>query len=340
MDKIQSLHQLLNVSRRIVIVTHTRPDADALGSSLGLWGYLTQTGHNCTVITPSDYPGFLRWMPGSKMVHVVNRNQPESQIRAEELIREAELIFCLDFSNLKRIDTLELPVRNASGVKVMVDHHLEPETFSDFDFWDVTSAATASLILKLIEDLSGKAYIGKAIANCLYAGLMTDTGGFRHSNTGAHEFNVAARLIQYGAEPSKVASAVYDSNSLNRLQLTGYVLCNKLTVLPEFHTAYMCITRAELDRFKAQTGDTEGLVNYGLSIEGVKLAVLMHDRDGEVKMSLRSTGNFSVNEMSRKHFKGGGHRNAAGGSSSESLEETLKKLISILPEYRDELNKD
>lgn len=340
MDKIQSLHQFLNVSRRIVIVTHTRPDADALGSSLGLWGYLIQTGHNCTVITPSDYPGFLRWMPGSKMVHVVNRNLPESQTRAEELIREAELIFCLDFSNLKRIDTLELPVRNASAVKVMVDHHLEPETFSDFDFWDVTSAATASLILKLIEDLSGKAYIGKDIANCLYAGLMTDTGGFRHSNTGAHEFNVAARLIQYGADPSKVASAVYDSNSLNRLQLTGYVLCNKLTVLPEFHTAYMCITRAELDRFKAQTGDTEGLVNYGLSIEGVKLAVLMHDRDGEVKMSLRSTGNFSVNEMSRKHFKGGGHRNAAGGSSSESLEETLKKLISILPEYRDELNKD
>ena len=340
MDKIQRLHEILTISRRVVIVTHTKPDADALGSSLGLWGFLTQTGHSCTVITPSDYPGFLRWMPGSKAVHVVNRNQPDSQIRAEQLIGEAEIIFCLDFSNLKRIEALEQPVRNAGAIKVMVDHHLEPESFSDFDFWDVTSASTASLVLKLIEDLSGKEYIGKDIANCLYAGLMTDTGGFRHSNTGAHEFNVAARLIQYGAEPSKVASSVYDSNSLNRLQLTGYVLCNKLTVLPEFHTAYMCITRSELDRFKAQTGDTEGLVNYGLSIEGVKLAVLMHDRDGEVKMSLRSTGAFSVNEMSRKHFKGGGHRNAAGGTSAESLEDTLKKLISILPEYRDELNKD
>jgi phosphoesterase RecJ-like protein len=340
MDKIQRLHGLLSTPRRIAIITHTRPDADALGSSLGLWGYLTKTGHTCTVITPSDFPGFLKWMPGSQHVQVVNKNQPESQQIAEVIIREAEIIFCLDFSNLKRIETLEQTVRNASAVKIMIDHHLEPESFSDFQFWDVTSASTASLILMLIEDLSGKTFIGKDIANCLYAGLMTDTGGFRHSNTSAHEFIVAARLVQYGADPTSVAAAVYDSNTLNRLQLTGYVLNNKLTVLSEYRTAYMCITRAELDKFKAQTGDTEGLVNYGLSIQGVKLAVLMHDRDGEVKLSLRSTGNFSVNELSRKYFNGGGHRNAAGGSSSESLDQTLKRLISILPEYKEALNND
>jgi phosphoesterase RecJ-like protein len=255
------------------------------------------------------------------------------------LINEAEIIFCLDFSSLNRIETLEQPVRNASAIKVMIDHHLEPENFASYELWDVKSASTAGLIFQLIEMLEDQHLIDSAVASCLYAGLMTDTGGFRHNNTGVREFEIAAKLTMAGAVPNQVASAVYDNSSLNRLRLNGHVLLNKLTILKEFNTAYVCLTREELDRFEAQTGDTEGLVNIGLSVEGVRLSVLMHDREGEVKMSFRSSGDFSVNDLARKHFSGGGHRNAAGGSSKEPLEVTLKRFIDLLPAYREMLTK-
>lgn len=338
-DQTMAFRQLLSHPSRVVIVTHFRPDADAMGSSLGLAGYLGKKGHRVSVIAPSDFPSSLAWMPGSEQVTVVRRNNPATQQQAESLINEAEIIFCLDFSSLKRIETLEQPVRNASAVKVMIDHHLEPENFASYELWDVKSASTAGLIFQLIEMLDDQHLINPAIASCLYAGLMTDTGGFRHNNTGVREFEIAAKLTMAGAIPNQVASAVYDNNSLNRLRLNGHVLLNKLTIIKEFNTAYICLTKAELDQFEAQTGDTEGLVNIGLSVEGVRLSVLMHDREGEVKMSFRSSGDFSVNDLARKHFSGGGHRNAAGGSSKESLQATLKKFIDLLPAYQEILTK-
>ena len=337
MENLQAFKELLSRPSRIVVVTHFRPDADALGSSLGLAGYLKKYGHQVSVITPSDFPGFLNWMPGSKEVLVVKKSQPETQQKAEFLISNAEVIFCLDFSGLKRIETLEEPVKKSNAVKVMIDHHLEPEKFADYEFWDVRSASTAGLIVELIENLGDLSMLDSSIAGNLYAGLMTDTGGFRHNNTGVREFEIAARLVRAGAVPHQIASAVYDNNSMNRLRLNGFVLQSKLTVLKEFNTAYVCLSREELDRFEAQTGDTEGLVNLGLSVHGVRLSILMHDREGEVKLSLRSTGEFSVNDMARKHFSGGGHRNAAGGSSKESLQKTLERFISLLPEYKSSL---
>ena len=337
MENLQAFKELLSQPSRVVVVTHFRPDADALGSSLGLAGYLKKLGHEVTVITPSDFPAFLNWMPGSNEVVVVRKSRPDTQQKAEGFIREAQIIFCLDFSGLKRIETLEEPVRRAAAVKVMIDHHLEPEKFADFESWDVRSASTAGLIVELIENLGDSSMIDDAIAGCLYAGLMTDTGGFRHNNTGVREFEIAAKLTRAGAVPHEIAAAVYDNSSLNRLRLNGHVLLNKLTVLKDLNTAYICLSREELDRFETQTGHTEGLVNLGLSVQGVRLSVLMHDREGEVKLSLRSTGSFSVNDMARKHFSGGGHRNAAGGSSKESLEKTLERFISLLPEYRKEL---
>ena len=338
MDDLRNLHSLLETPKRVTIVTHFRPDADALGSSLALASFLQKSGHVARVIAPSEFPGFLAWMKGAGGVHVVDRQQPATLHTAERMMADAEVIFCLDFNSPKRIESLEKAIRNATAVKVMIDHHLEPEDFADYRLWDVTSASTAGLIFRYIHEQGATHLIDADIADCLYAGLMTDTGGFRHNNTNAEEFRIAAALTDLGARPNAVASLVYDSNTLSRLQLTGYVLCNKLTVLPDYHTAYMVLSRSELDRFKAQAGDTEGLVNYGLSIEGVKLALLMHDREGEVKLSLRSVGEFSVNAMARKHFNGGGHRNAAGGSSKESLEDTLKRFISILPDYKAELD--
>ncbi len=340
MKDLQNFKSILGAPKKVVIVTHFKPDADALGSSLGLAGYLKKKGHTVDVITPSDYPDFLAWMPGKEMVTALSKDSKGPEKIATELIANAELIFCLDFSNLKRINELGEMVRKSSAKKVMIDHHLEPESFADFEKWDVTSASTAELIFELIEELGDKRLLDANIANCLYAGLMTDTGGFRHNNTTQKEFLIASELVNIGAQPSDVAKKIYDTNSLERLRLTGYVLSQKLIVLPEFKTVYMTITWEELKKFGAQTGDTEGLVNYGLSIKGIKMAVLMHDRKEEIKLSFRSLADFDVNAFARKHFDGGGHRNASGGQSKLTLEDTMKKFLSILPNYKTELNRD
>jgi phosphoesterase RecJ-like protein len=337
MQNIQLFKDFMGQTRKVVIVTHHKPDADALGSSLGLSGYLKKKGHAVTVITPSDYPEFLHWMPGNNEVLALDKAN-ESVI--SEKINKAEIIFCLDFSALNRIQDLTEVVRNAPGKKVMIDHHLQPEDFAEFVKWDVQSASTAELIFNLICELGDEELIDANIANCLYAGLMTDTGGFRHSNTRYEEFQIASELVRLGANPTKVSKLIYDTNTLERLRLMGFVLGEKLKVLPEYKTAYMTLSAEELKGFGSQTGDTEGFVNYGLSIKGIKLSVMIHERKDSVKLSLRSLGDFSVNEMARKHFEGGGHRNASGGSSALTLNETLQKFLSILPEYKNQLNQD
>lgn len=337
MQNIQLFKAFMGQTRQVVIVTHHKPDADALGSSLGLAGYLNKKGHSVTVITPSDYPEFLHWMPGNAGVLALDKG---NQKLITEKINQAEIIFCLDFSALNRVQDLTTILRDAPGKKVMIDHHLEPEGFADFIKWDVRAASTAQLIFNLICELGDEQLIDANIADCLYAGLMTDTGSFRHSNTRHEEFAVASELVRLGADPSKVSKLIYDTNTLERLRLMGFVLSEKLKVLPEYRTAYMTLSADELKRLGSQTGDTEGLVNYGLSIKGIKLSVMIHERKDSVKLSLRSLGEFSVNEMARKHFEGGGHRNASGGSSSLSLDQTLQKFLSILPEYKDQLNQD
>lgn len=323
--------------RKVVIVTHHKPDADALGSSLGLAGYLKKKGHAVQVITPSDYPEFLHWMPGNEGVLIYDKTK-ETQIATS--IAEAELIFCLDFSALNRIQDLTEFVRSSTAKKVLIDHHLEPEKFAEFDCWDDRAASTAGLVFNLLVDLGETDKIDANIANCLYAGLMTDTGGFRHSNTRHEEFKIASELVRLGANPTLVSKLIYDTNSLERLRLMGFVLSEKLKVLPEYQTAYMTLSAEELKQFGSQTGDTEGFVNYGLSIKGIRLSVMIYERKDSVKLSLRSLGHFSVNEMARKHFNGGGHKNASGGTSDISLDKTLEKFLSILPSYKEQLNKD
>jgi phosphoesterase RecJ-like protein len=338
MDNLQAFKSLISHPKHVVIVTHFKPDADALGSSLGLAGFLKKKGHAVQVITPSDYPEFLTWMPGNETVIALSKTSKTAEKMAAEAISSADVIFCLDFSSLQRIHELGEMVKKSEATKVLVDHHLEPEQFADFEQWDPNAASTAGLVFELIRDLNEEHLISSAIANCLYAGLMTDTGGFRHNNTTQKEFLIASELVGFGANPSEVARQIYDTNSLERLRLTGYVLSQKLNTLPEFRTAYIAISWEELKKFGSQTGDTEGLVNYGLSINGIRFAVLMYDRKEEIKLSFRSIGDFSVNDFARKHFNGGGHKNAAGGTSALSLEETLRKFLELLPYYRAQLN--
>lgn len=337
MQNIHLFKEYLQQPRKVVIVTHHKPDADALGSSLGLAGYLKKKGHAVQVITPSDYPEFLHWMPGNEEVLIYDKTK---EARIATSIADAEIIFCLDFSALNRIQDLTEFVRSSAAKKVLIDHHLEPEKFAEFDYWDDRAASTAGLVFNLIVDLGETDKIDANIANCLYAGLMTDTGGFRHSNTRHEEFKIASELVRLGANPTLVSKLIYDTNSLERLRLMGFVLSEKLKVLPEYQTAYMTLSADELKQFGSQTGDTEGFVNYGLSIKGIRLSVMIYERKDNVKLSLRSLGNFSVNEMARKHFNGGGHKNASGGTSDISLDKTLEKFLSILPSYKEQLNKD
>jgi len=337
MQHIQAFKNYLSEPRKMVILTHLNPDADALGSSLGLSRYLKKRGHSVLVITPSDYPDFISWMPLEKEVLVFQKDKPEKSAQA---IQEADMVFCLDFSSLNRINELGDMVRKSSAKRVLIDHHLEPEKFADFEQWDGTAASTAELVYQLIVDLGDRSLIDSGMADCLYAGIMTDTGGFRHSNTSYKVFQVASQLVEIGANPYQVSKLIYDNNTIERLRLMGYVLAEKLQVLPAFRTAYMVLTAEELKRFSTQNGDTEGLVNYGLSIKGIRLSVIISDRKDNIKLSLRSLGNFSVNEMARAHFDGGGHRNAAGGQANLTLDETVKKFLDLLPLYKDQLLAD
>lgn len=337
MRGIESLINQLSKSNRVVITTHHKPDADALGSSLGIANYLIKKGHEVKVITPSDYPAFLFWMKGNENVLVYS---DESAKQVQQLIDQADLIITLDFSVLHRINELGEMVRSAKGFKVNIDHHLDPEDFADYRLWNTKAASTCELCYELIVALGDKDLIDKDIAECLYAGIMTDTGGFRHPNTTKNVHEVVAELIGMGADNAKIAKNIYDTNSLDRLKFLGFALSEKLEVLPEYHVAFFAFSNEELDRFHSKTGDTEGIVNYALSLEGIVLAVLFKDSGDGVKISFRSMGTFPANELASVHFNGGGHRNAAGGKTEGTLEETVKKFKTILKDYKPLLDKE
>ena len=325
--------QLFNTPRRVVITVHTNPDADALGSALGFASILQQQGHKVTVISPNEYPDFLKWMKGQEEVIVFDRQEEQ----AREMLAAAEVICCLDFSSLDRIGDMEEPVRQAQAVKVMVDHHLEPEDFADFAQWSIEAGATAELIYDLAAEMGWTNYIGREEADCLYAGIMTDTGGFRHPNTTKHIHEVVAQLIGHGANTARVAKLVYDTNTESRLRLTGFVLSQRLVVMKEYDVAYIYLTLDDQKKFNVQKGDTEGLVNYALSIANITMAAMFTESKDLVKISFRSVGAFSVNEFARKYFNGGGHANAAGGKSEKSLQDTIEEFKSLVIKYKQEL---
>lgn len=336
MQNLQDLKELLSSPKKIVITTHHKPDADALGSSLALWGYLKKKKHDVKVITPTDYPAFLNWMNGNDEVIIFNYG---NERKSAKLVAEADVIFCLDFSSLSRINELGEMIREAPGKKVLIDHHLEPEDFADLTFSDISAAATAVLIFKIIVGMGEKEYLDTCIGECIYAGIMTDTGSFRHPSTNKEVHLIIAELINLAVDISKIHRLIYDNNSEIRLRFLGYALLYKLVVIPEYHTSYISISSDELKRFDSQTGDTEGLVNYALALDKVVMAAVIIEREDSVKISFRSKGEFSVNEFARKHFEGGGHRNASGGKCELSLEETVTKFLSLLPQYKEEIIK-
>ena len=334
MEIPSSLNTLLRTPGRVIITTHQKPDADALGSSLGLGGILRKMGHDVTVISPTDYPQFLSWMPGENEVLNFMQEKPGT---SQKLMDDADLIFCLDFCSLSRINSLGKMVEESNGKKVLIDHHIGKEDFADFEFWSTDASSTAELTYDFIKAIGAKKDLDSSLAEALYAGVMTDTGSFRFPSTSKKVHHMVAELMDIGINHSKIHRLIYDHNRVAKLQLLGYVLYEKLVVLPEYCTAYIALSSSELEKFKFQTGDTEGFVNYALSIDGVVLAAFINDREGERRMSFRSVGDFDVNQFASKHFEGGGHKNAAGGRSGLSLEETINKFEDLLPGYQNEL---
>lgn len=282
------------------------------------------------VVTPSDYPSFLSWMEGNEKVLIFDPTKERSKKNAIKVFEEAEVVFCLDFSSMDRVQDLKPILESSKGVRVLIDHHLEPQHFADYELWDNTAAATTELVYDFILAQGDATLIDVGIAECIYAGIMTDTGSFRYQSTSAKVHLIIADLIKKGINNFKVHSLIYDNNSEERLRFIGYSLSEKLKILRRKKTAYFAITKEELEKFHSKTGDTEGLVNYALSIEGINFAALIIERPDSVKLSFRSRGDFSVNEFARRYFEGGGHRNAAGGKSDLGLEETEKKFLDIM----------
>ncbi|MBT8243754.1 MAG: bifunctional oligoribonuclease/PAP phosphatase NrnA [Winogradskyella sp.] len=331
-EDISAVKTLLSVPKRIIIVPHRNPDGDAIGSTLGLMHYLKLNNHEARVIAPNDYPDFLKWIPGEDSILKFESQRTDSK----KLIAEADIIFTLDFNALNRTGNDMAEVLEASiATKIMIDHHQAPDDYAKYMYSDVSMSSTCEMVFNFIEMLDDTDKITPDIATCIYVGIMTDTGSFRFRSTTSRTHHIIADLIDKGADNTEIHNQVYDTNSYHRLQLLGKALQN-LKVLPELNTAYITLSQKELDEFNFKKGDTEGVVNYALSIENVVLAAIFIENihEGIIKISLRSKGDFSVNEFSRAHFNGGGHTNAAGGRSEMSLKETVEKFIAILPEYK------
>jgi len=333
--EIEAVKGLLSSPKKIAIIPHKNPDGDAMGSTLALHQYLIGIGHDSVVIAPNDYPSFLKWIPTQESV-IKYDSQKEI---AQEKIENADLIFTLDFNSLSRAGDMQVALSNAKGTFIMIDHHQQPDSYATYMYSDVSMSSTCQMVYHFLEMLDAVDQITPEIATCIYLGIMTDTGSFRFRSTTSTTHKVIADLIHRGADNTAIHERIYDANTVSRLQLKGIAL-NNLRILPEYHTAYISLSQEELDKHNYQKGDTEGFVNIGLSIEGIKLAMIFieHKKEGIIKISLRSKGDFSVNEMARAHFEGGGHHNAAGGKSNLSLNDTIEKFISILPSYKKVLN--
>ncbi|KPM31693.1 Phosphoesterase RecJ domain protein [Croceitalea dokdonensis DOKDO 023] len=330
----QQLSSLLAQPRSIVIIPHKNPDGDAIGSTLGLSHFLNGRGHNTTVIVPNEFPKFLKWVPGSAAVLNFER-QNQQAIKA---IAEASLIFTLDFNDFSRTGQMETILTETKADFVMIDHHQEPGNYAKITYSDVSMSSTCEMVYHLIQALDGHEEITKDIATCLYLGIMTDTGSFKYRSTTSTTHRVAADLIDKGAENMQIHQNVYDNSSPSRLRLLGVAL-NNLVILEEYCTAYMTMSQEELDQHNFQKGDTEGFVNYGLTLENINLAVIFIENKEEqiIKISFRSIGDFSVNKFARAHFNGGGHDNAAGGRSLTSLQATTEKFMTLLKDYKSQL---
>jgi bifunctional oligoribonuclease and PAP phosphatase NrnA len=334
MKPIREIYPLLSEPRKVVITMHQKPDADAMGSALGLYHFLKSFNHDVTVISPTNWARWLNWMPGSETVVDFELNREKS----EQILKESEWLFCLDFNTLSRTKNLASRLADFTGTRILIDHHQQPEVDKfAFGVSNTAKSSTCEMVYDFIVESGHPTRVTLDIAECLYAGVMADTGSFRFPAAAASVHRMVADLKDKGLEHTKVHENIYDNYYENRLRFIGHVLLNRMDVFYEYNTAVIAISKKDLLRYEIKTGDSEGLVNYPLSIMGIKLAALVIDRDEERKWSFRSKGDFDVNTFARKYFEGGGHYNASGGRSSDSLEKTVQRFIEAMKENASQL---
>ena len=329
MKPIQEIFPLLTAPRKVVITTHQKPDPDAMGSSLGMYHFLTSLGHEVSVISPTNWATWLNWMQSSDIV-IDYELTPQ---KAHEVLGKADWLFCLDFNIFSRTKHLTQQLQDFKGTRILIDHHQQPDTANfDYGISDTAKSSTAEMVYDFIVQSGHSDKINTPIAECLYAGVMADTGSFRFGSTTASVHHMVAFLKERGLEHSKVHENIYDNFLENRLRFIGHVLLNRMEVFYEYNTVLIAISKKDLLRFQIKTGDTEGLVNFPLTIQGIKLAGLVIDRDEERKWSFRSKGGFDTNTFARKYFNGGGHFNASGGRTFDPLETTVEKFKTAMRE--------
>ena len=335
MQPVSEIFPLLSQPKNVVITFHQKPDADAMGSALGLYHLLKQLSHDVTVISPTNWAGFLSWMPGCKKV----LDYEMQTAKATVALNKAELLFCLDFNTMDRTRKMSDVLTQLSCTKILIDHHQQPqvEIFS-FGISDVKKSSTSEMVYDLIIASGNADKINVNVAECLYAGVMTDTGSFRFTSTTASVHKMIADLKERGLEHSHIHEELFDNFLEGRFRFFGQVLLNRMEIFYEYNTALIAIPQIDLIKFNVKTGDTEGLVNFPLSIHGIKLAAIIIDRGDERKSSFRSKGGFDVNTFARKYFNGGGHFNAAGGKNSEPLEEVVNKFKIAMKENKEQLS--
>lgn len=328
-EVLEKFRQYIEQAQNILLVSHTNPDGDALGSSLGLWHYLNLRGKTTNVIVPNRFPGFLKWLPGLDRIVIYEQDER----KCAQLFKEADLVICLDFNAFHRVERLEKYLVGFRKPVLLIDHHLEPDVTFDSSISYTDSSSTSELVFDLIEGLGDKELINLDIAKCLYVGIMTDTGSFSYSCKHSRPFNITGFLVEKGLDVQSVNVLVYSTQSEDRLRLLGHLLSKRMVVMSEYNTAYIWLSLSDQEKFNYRPGDAEGFVNYALTIEGIKLAAFFTEKKDVVRISLRSKGDFSVNDMARRHFEGGGHRNAAGGNSFLSLRGTILRFRKIVEVY-------
>jgi phosphoesterase RecJ-like protein len=334
MKVLNEIFPLLSEPKKIAITFHQKPDADAMGSGLGLYNFLIQFGHTVSVISPTNWPSFLNWMPGAKKVLDFELQKED----ALNVLEKTDWLFCLDFNVLSRTKNMEPVIAGLSCTRILIDHHQQPQTeIFDYGWSDVNKSSTAEMIFDFIMESGNEEKINSEVAECLYAGVMTDTGSFRFNSASSDVHKMVAKLKERGLNHSQVHENLFDNFLETRYRFFGNTLLNRMELFYEYNTALIAIPQKDLIRFNVKTGDTEGLVNFPLSIKGIRLAAVIIDRGDERKSSFRSKGGFDVNSFARKYFNGGGHFNAAGGKNKEPLEEVIAKFKKAIKENQEQL---
>ncbi len=334
MENLDQLKSILDTPKKIFITSHRNPDGDAIGSSLGLYHFLVKKGHSVEIAFPSEYPQSFCWMPHVDQIYIYDL-KPEPTLKALE---EADVVFCLDFNALGRIDKMGAKLREMDEVTtVMIDHHIDPEPFPDFMLSEVSASSTSELVYDFILALGEDELLDVQICNCLYTGIVTDTGSFKYG-TSPKLFRTMAKILEKGVDDRMLQDLIFNSLPEKQLRLLGHCLINRMHIFEEYSTGLITLSRRDYERFNIQRGDTEGIVNYILRIGHMKMAAFITEQPNIVKVSLRSKGSFSVQRIATEHFNGGGHRNAAGGYSHVGLRKTVERFKEILPDYAEELN--